>query len=54
MTQQEESTGRQLLDYAERQTAALETIRKVLLVLAWAFATVTFLVLVVGYVVAVA
>jgi hypothetical protein len=54
MTQAGESTEQQLLDYAARQATALETIRKVLVGLAWALAAVVFLAVVVGYVAAVA
>jgi hypothetical protein len=43
-----------LAQHAERQTAALETIRKVLIALVWALGTIAFLALVVAYVLAVA
>jgi hypothetical protein len=43
-----------LLEHAERQTKAQESIRAVLVALAWALGTVTFLALVVAYLLAVA
>lgn len=50
MTQQAESVEQALLHHAERQTAALETLRRIAVVGVWVVASLVFLVLVVLYV----